>query len=305
MTTREAHVTTPLGAWSRITALAEAMRPKQWVKNLLVVAAPAAGGELTHPPTPARTALAFVAFCLAASGTYLLNDLADSEADRLHPVKRNRAIASGRVPRPLALVTGLVLLVAALLVGLPLDERFVLIVGVYIALTLSYTVWLKKVAVLDIALVASFYVMRALAGGAATHVHLSPWFLAATSSLSMFVVAGKRHADHLLMESQGAVTEPTDALYTLPFLRYIWMMSSGLAIGSYALWAFEMPHVHQGVAWGEVSIAAFALGVLRYALLIERGDGGAPEEILTRDRPLQVIGLVWMILYGLGVYLHG
>jgi decaprenyl-phosphate phosphoribosyltransferase len=274
------------------------------MKNLLVAAAPAAGGVLSHGDILAKTAVAFVSFCLAASGTYMLNDVADADADRVHPTKRNRPIASGQVPAMLAVVVGIVLLLAGIGVGVPLGGHFVEIVVIYVASTVLYSIWLKKVAVLDIALVASFYVLRALGGGVATGVRISPWFLVLVSALSLFVVAGKRHYDHVALDATGVEDEPTDRLYTLPFLRYIWMMASVLAISAYTLWAFETPHIHDGVAWSEVSIALFALGVLRYALLIERGEGGVPEEVLLKDRPIQAIGAIWLVVYGIGVYTH-
>ena len=282
--------------------LVRAARPKQWAKNVLVFAAPGAAGVLSHGDVLVDTLLAFVAFCLAASGTYYLNDAADVEADRRHPTKRRRPIAAGEVPLRLAVVAGVILLVAGMGVALIVRWELLAVIAVYVGLTGSYTVWLKHVAVIDIAVVASGFIMRAIAGGVATHLPISQWFLIVASFGSLFVVAGKRYGEHREMGDDRADTRSTLGLYTLPYLRYVWMIASGVAITAYCLWAFEQSAGRSGLPWFELSIIPFVIALLRYALLLETGHGSAPEDVILGDRTLQAVGVVWVALFACAVY---
>jgi len=178
-------------------SLLRAARPKQWMKNVLVAAAPGAAGVLGQRRVLEHTALAFVAFCLVASGTYLLNDVRDIESDRRHPTKQRRPIAAGDVPEGLAIVVGIIVIAAGLAVGVAVNWKFSVVLGVYMAITVAYTVRLKHVTVVDIAAVASGYVIRAVAGGVAVPVPISEWFLIVAAAGSLFMVAGKRHGEHL------------------------------------------------------------------------------------------------------------
>jgi UbiA prenyltransferase family len=173
-------------------------RPKQWIKNLLVFAAPGAAGVLDNGPALWRTIVTFVALCLAASGTYFLNDVADVEADRQHPTKRNRPVAAGTIPLPLATAVGIGLLLGSLVVAASTARwQVALVVALYIALTLAYSVWLKHIAVVDIVTVATGFVLRAIAGAVAVDVPMSNWFLICISFGSLFIVTGKRYAELL------------------------------------------------------------------------------------------------------------
>ncbi|MCU1449288.1 MAG: decaprenyl-phosphate phosphoribosyltransferase [Acidimicrobiales bacterium] len=290
-----------LGAVAR--GLVRATRPKQWAKNVLVLAAPGAAGVLTHGGVIVDTALALVSFCLVASSTYLLNDARDMESDRLHPTKRHRPIAAGVVSVRLALIAALVLAVAGFGVGAVVGWRFLVVLAVYLAMTVSYNLGLKHVAVIDIAVVASGYIIRAIAGGVAADVPISQWFLIVASFGSLFMVAGKRHGEHLDLGPSGEEVRPTLGAYPISYLRYVWMVSSGVAITAYCLWAFEMAHTRHGFPWYELSIAPFVLAILRYALLLEYGDGSAPEEIVLGDRTLLVLGALWAAVFGAAVYL--
>ena len=164
-------------------------RPRQWVKNVLVAAAPGAAGVLTHGSALWRTAVAFVAFTLAASGTYFLNDSFDVEADRRHPTKRRRPIAAGEVPVRTAQVVGGFLIAAAIGVGFAATWRLSVVIAVYVALTTSYSIWLKHQAVIDLGAVAAGFVLRMIGGAVAVHVPISNWFLIVASFGSLFVVA--------------------------------------------------------------------------------------------------------------------
>jgi decaprenyl-phosphate phosphoribosyltransferase len=282
--------------------LVRAARPKQWAKNVLVLAAPGAAGVLTHADVIGPVALAFVAFCLVASGTYLLNDARDIESDRLHPTKRHRPLAAGVVSLRLALIAAVIVTAAGFAAGAAVGWRFVVVLGIYLLLTMSYSLGLKHIAVIDIAVVASGYIIRAIAGGVAADVPISQWFLIVASFGSLFIVAGKRHGEHLDLGPTGHEVRPTLGAYPISYLRYVWMVSSGVAITAYCLWAFEMAHGQGGFPWYELSIAPFVLGILRYALLLEYGDGSAPEDIVLGDRTLLVLGVLWAAVFGAAVY---
>jgi decaprenyl-phosphate phosphoribosyltransferase len=286
----------------RLPALLRLARPRQWSKNVLVVAAPGAAGVLVQAQPAFRTVIAFVCFCLAASSTYFLNDAIDVEADRQHPRKRTRPVASGEVSVRAAFVGGLVLVVAA--VGLSFAARWqlALVVGGYFVLTVTYSVWLKHEPVLDLGAVACGFVLRAVAGGIAVGVAISPWFLIVAGAGSLFMVTGKRSAE-LRSLGVGAVSHRRSlAGYTEAFLSYVRAVASSVAILAYCLWAFEKSAAVGQQAWFELSIVPFALGVLRYALLLSQGDGGAPEELVFSDRVLLGIGLVWVVSFGIAVH---
>jgi decaprenyl-phosphate phosphoribosyltransferase len=283
--------------------LVRTARPKQWLKNVLVFAAPGAAGVLTDAEPLARAAGAFVVFCLAASGTYFLNDSLDAHADRQHAAKRFRPVAAGVVSIGLARVVGAALLAVAvagaLLVG---GWELAAVAGSYVALTLSYSLWLKHQPVIDIAAVAAGFVLRTIAGGVAADVPISQWFLIVASFGSLFMVTGKRSAEFAEMGEDRGATRVALSYYTAPFLRYVRGVTSSIAIAAYCLWAFENAEAATTHFWFEVSIVPFVLGILRYALLLESGAGGAPEELVLGDRTLQVLGLLWAVLFAVGVY---
>ena len=283
-------------------ALLRAMRPKQWVKNVLLLAAPAAAGVLTEPASMAELALAFAAFCLVASGTYLLNDARDAEADRIHPAKRHRPIAAGIVSIRTAVVAGALLMVAGFAVGALVGLSFLGLVALYVVTTVAYTLWLKHVAVVDIGVVASGFIIRAVAGGVAVDVPISRFFLIVASFGALFLVAGKRHGEHLDLGPERGQARTTLAEYSREYLRFVWTMAAAVTIAAYTLWAFEQSGAQYLVPWYELSIIPFVLFVLRYALLLGNGRGSAPEELILGDRALQAIAAVWLLVYGAGVY---
>ena len=278
-------------------------RPKQWAKNVLVAAAPAAAGVLTDPYQLAVTALAFTSFCLTASGVYYLNDARDVVADRRHPTKRHRPMAAGVVPLRVGIAVGVVLLAAGCGVAAVLSAQFLLTILAYIAITTSYTMWLKHVAVIDMAMVAAGFVVRAVAGGVATGVPLSEWFLIVASFGSLFMVAGKRYAEHVHIGAGRGDVRSTLGVYSDTYLRYVWMIASGVTITAYCLWAFERSTTHPAAIWYQFSIVPFTLALLRYALLLDGGEGGAPEDLVLHDRTMQVLGLLWVAVFAAGVYL--
>jgi decaprenyl-phosphate phosphoribosyltransferase len=290
------------GARATARALVRACRPRQWVKNLLVLAAPGAAGILTRAEVPGRLAVTFVAFCALSSCTYLLNDLHDRHEDRAHPRRRDRPIASGAVSPALA-VAAAVALAAVGLVLMLLVRPWLAAVGVgYLLLTGSYTLWWRSVAVADIASISCGFVLRALAGGVATDIPVSRWFLLVTSFGALFLVSGKRYA-----ELRAGGSSPTRASlneYSERYLRFVIGLSATIATTAYCLWAFQ--HSHQArLTWYELTVIPFVLWLLRYGLLIEQGGGEAPEETVFSDRFLLTVSAAWAALFISGVYVAG
>jgi decaprenyl-phosphate phosphoribosyltransferase len=267
------------------------------VKNLLVFAAPGAAGVLGSPDVLGRTCIAFLAFCLSASAVYLVNDVADAPSDRRHASRKTRPVASGELTERGALAAAAVLLVFGAAAGSVLGGRFLLVLVGYVALAMMYTFWLKRVPVIDLAVVGSGFVLRAVAGGVATGVPPSAWFLILACSAAAFVVAGKRLSDVMAGQS-GSV------MYSPEYLRGVWVLAGSVSVTAYCLWAFAVPHTADGVAWSQVSIIPFALAILRYAYAIELGEAGAPELVFLRDRVLLGITVTWAAVYALGVYLR-
>ncbi|HEY0228025.1 MAG TPA: decaprenyl-phosphate phosphoribosyltransferase [Mycobacterium sp.] len=286
-----------------ITGVIKAMRPRQWVKNVLVLAAPLAalGGAIHHDYTEVliQVSVAFVVFSLGASSIYLINDARDVEADRQHPTKRFRPIAAGVVPEWLAYCLAVVLAAASLALAWWLTPNLAVVMAVYIAMQLAYCFGLKHQAVLDICIVSSAYLIRAIAGGVATDIPLSQWFLLTAAFGSLFMTAGKRYAELQLTERTGAAIRKSLESYTSTYLRFVWTMSATAVVLCYGLWAFERDH-HSG-SWFAISMVPFTIGVLRYAVDVDGGLAGEPEDIALRDRVLQLLALAWIATIGAAV----
>ncbi len=284
---------------SRAMSLVVSMRPRQWLKNLIVVTAPLAAGVLAEPHVLWRVLVAVVAFTLVSAAVYLTNDVCDAEEDRRHPLKSMRPIAAGEVTPRLALLAAAILAGLGIATGTWLDVRLGLTLVIYAALQVSYALWLKHMAVIDLAVVASGFLLRAVGGGVAVDVALSQWFLLVAAFGSLFMVAGKRYSEmHSLGSAAG--TRRSLSLYSESYLRFVWGLAAGVTITAYSLWAFEISP-GTGIPWQAISIAPFVLALLRYAVDIDRGLAGEPEDIVLRDHVLQAIGLVWLATFALGV----
>ena len=282
------------------------LRPRQWIKNVLVIAAAGAAGALGHDDVPVRVSLAFVAFCMLASGIYAINDVRDAPEDRLHPRKRFRPVAAGQLSPALAVALGIGLMAAGIVLCGLITPLLALVGAGYLALSLSYTLVWRHLLLLDIIAIAGGFVLRAVAGGVASPVTLSRWFVLVVTAAAVFVAAGKRHAE-LRRTSLAAVTTGRRRVlegYTEPRLRLILLLSAAVAVFAYAVWAFALPTVH-GVPWRPLTIIPFAACIARYGALIRAGKGESPEELLLGDRLLQVSGTVWLVLFALGVHAAG
>ncbi|MGY1804682.1 decaprenyl-phosphate phosphoribosyltransferase [Blastococcus sp. SYSU D00922] len=287
---------------SLLWGLARALRPRQWVKNVLVLAAPLAAGRIAEPDVLGPTAVAFVLFCLASSGVYLVNDSIDVAEDRRHPRKRFRPIAAGIVPRPVAVALAALLFAASLTAAVLLTRpALAWVMGTYVVVQLAYCTFLKNQPVIDLAAVASGFLLRGIAGGAAAGLLLSQWFLLVAAFGSLFMVAGKRYSELVLVGDEAA-TRKTLQEYSRSYLRFVWSLSAGVAVTAYSLWAFEMVERQPGVPWATISVAPFVLGILRYAVDVDKGTAGAPEEIVLHDRVLLALGVIWASTVGLGVF---
>jgi decaprenyl-phosphate phosphoribosyltransferase len=286
-----------------IVGVIKAVRPRQWVKNVLVLAAPlAALGSAVHydyVDVLGKVVVAFLVFCLAASSVYLINDVRDVEADREHPTKRFRPIAAATVPEWLAFVVAAVLGVAALTLSWLLTPSLALVMAVYMGIQLAYCFGLKHQAVIDICIVSSAYLLRAIAGGVAAGIPLSQWFLLMMAFGSLFMVAGKRYAELQLAERTGAKIRKSLESYTSTYLRFVWTLSATAVVVCYGLWAFERDG-YSG-SWFKVSMVPFTIAVLRYAVDVDGGLAGEPEDIALRDRALQLLALAWIGIVGAAV----
>jgi len=282
------------------SGLLSAMRPKQWVKNLLATAVPLASGRLLEADVVAMTVLAFVVLCMASAAVYLTNDILDREADARHPRKRTRAIAAGVVPVPLAALTALGLATVAVLLPLLLGsaQLSLLVIG-YLLLQAFYVFWAKHQPVLDLACVAAGFVLRAVAGGVASAIPISTWFLTVTAASAMFIVAGKRYSE-LVTHGHEAGTRQGLREYSEGYLRFVWGVSVGIAVVFYGLWAAELGNGGSAM-WARLSVIPFVLLLLRYARDVDTGSAEAPEDIVWGDRVLQGLGLIWVAMFVLQV----
>ncbi|MGW2562927.1 decaprenyl-phosphate phosphoribosyltransferase [Streptomyces sp. NPDC001514] len=296
--------TRPRHRLSLPVGLVRTARPRQWIKNVLVVAAPAAAGELTSRHTAVQLAVVFTLFTTAASAVYLINDARDAEADRAHPAKCRRPVAAGDVPVPVAYTAGALLAIATTAAAVVLcNAMTAALLTAYVVMQLAYCVRLKHVLVVDLAVVTTGFLMRAMVGGVALAIPLSRWFLITTGFGALFMVAAKRYSEAVEMADAGGATRALLSTYTAGYLRFVWQLAAGVAVLGYCLWALESGGTANGslLPWRQLSMIAFILAVLRYAVFADRGAAGAPEEVVLRDRPLAVIGLVWLAMYGMAV----
>ncbi|OON74400.1 decaprenyl-phosphate phosphoribosyltransferase [Streptomyces tsukubensis] len=303
----------PPTATGLVVGVLRTARPRQWIKNVLVVAAPAAAGELLSRHAAVGLTIVFVLFTTAASAVYLINDARDAEADRAHPEKCHRPVAAGQVPVALAYTVGGTLAVlaplAAYLFCTPMTA--VLLAG-YVVMQLAYCVSLKHVLVVDLVVVTTGFLMRAMIGGVALDIPLSRWFLITAGFGSLFMVSAKRYSEAVMVASaepeEAGATRALLSQYTVGYLRFVWQLAAGVAVLAYCLWALEGGATPGAggdsgglLAWRQLSMVPFILAVLRYAVFADRAAAGAPEDVLLKDRALALIGLAWVVLFGLAV----
>ncbi len=283
------------------------MRPAQWVKNGLIVVAPAAAGVITHADVIRHTVAAFAAFCAVSSAMYIFNDLRDVAADRQHPTKRYRAIAGGQLPFGVAKAAAIVLLVVSFAIPFALwrPAALLLVLALYVVITVNYVVWLKNVAVIELASVTSGFILRGYAGAAASHIVVSTWFLVVISFGALFLVIGKRSSE---LESVGAgVTRRVLAQYTPQFLHSALTMSATVVVTGYCLWAIDtsssgLSSIRHQIVPIRLSVIPVVLAVLVIMRSSESSEAETPEQLLLHDRTIQILVVIWAIAVALGTY---
>ncbi len=284
------------------------MRPRQWTKNVLVFAAPTAAGVIAHPAALGRTFGAFGIFIVASASTYLVNDVIDRENDRRHPVKCRRPVASGALAPGSALTMAIVLGAVSLAVAILVGAAFAAIVIAYLTISLSYSLGLKRVPVIELACVGSGFTLRAIAGGAAAHVAISPWFLVMTSFGALFIVAGKRSSEQSVLGEDRISHRTVLGVYPVVFLTVLRTLAISVTVTTYYRWVFDRAASlrpadrAEDLILFELSIIPFVLAVLTLEVAFRRGRGGQPEELALSDRMLQVFGVAWVVLLLCGIY---
>lgn len=281
-------------------ALLKTMRPRHWVKNAFLFVAITFDRQLFPPGTALeRTVAGFVLFCLLSSVVYIVNDLADIEADRLHPKKRNRPLPAGILPVRVAVVAAVVFVLVAIPISFLLSIYFGLLALVYLLLNMAYSKWLKHIPILDVLVLASFYVLRVGAGVELIHVaRFSPWLYIFTIFLALFLGVGKRRAELNLLADAANSHRPVLEGYSLPLLDQLITIVTSLTIITYSLYTFSADNL-PGNNSMMLTIPFLIYGIFRYLYLVQvKHSGGAPEEVLFSDRPLQVT----LVLFGLTVF---
>lgn len=275
-------------------ALLKTMRPKQWAKNVFLFAALVFDRKLTNLDAILHTVAGAIVFSLVTSVVYIINDIADVQADRQHPVKRNRPIAAGKLPIPAAWGAAILLALVAFPAACWLSPAFALIALLYLALNLTYSKWIKHVALLDIIVLASFYLIRVAAGVTLVDVvRFSPWIYVFTTFLSLLIGTGKRRAELSELAEGPAVQRRVLDGYTLGFLDQLITLASGMTIITYSLYTFSAPNLPENHTM-MFTIPFIIYGVMRYQYLLQvQNTGSAPEDLVLADRPLQIAIALW------------
>jgi 4-hydroxybenzoate polyprenyltransferase len=288
---------------STVVGLIRETRPKQWSKNLLLFFGLIFALKLSDPNLVARAAAGFAVFCLASSGVYLFNDLADVERDRMHPTKKFRPLAAGVISPAQAIALGVILFVVALVAAFSLGLTFGLLTLLYIALTSAYSARLKHVVLVDAFVLAAGFVIRAAAGAVVIGVPISPWLYVCTILASLFLALGKRRSELVLLNAGAGHHRRILDEYSLPLLDQLIVVVTSAMVMAYSLYTFSaenLPIDHSMM----LTLPFVLYGLFRYMYLMhQRNGGGSPEEALLGDRPLLASAVLWIlsavvILYG-------
>lgn len=276
--------------------LLESLRPKQWIKNLFILAALVFDRQLTHLPSTIRTFSGLVIFCLLSSSVYLFNDIFDIEADKNHPIKKNRPIASGKISIQFAVFAGIILVFAALLWANQLSMYFLIICMVYLSINLLYSKWLKHMPILDVMIVASGFLLRVAGGVTLIDVErFSPWLYVVTTLLALFIGFGKRRAELTLLSINANNHRSVFEGYSIDFLDQLITIVSSTTIIAYSLYTFSAPNLPSN-NYMMLSIPIVLFGIFRYLYLIKvKESGGEPEELVMKDKPLLATIFLWSL----------
>ncbi len=285
-----------------LRALLKTMRPRQWAKNVFLFAAVVFDKQLIIPNSLLRTVAGFVLFCFISSAVYIFNDLSDVEADREHPEKKKRPIASGQLPIGVAWVAGVLLVILSIGLGYLLSPGFAAVVASYFVLNIAYSKWLKHILIVDVLVLAAGFVLRVAAGVTLIQVErFSPWLYVVMTLLSLYLGFGKRRAELTLLSDDAESHRKVLGGYTIPLLDQFIVIVSATTIVAYSFYTFSAPNVPANHSM-MLSIPFVVYAIFRYLYLVQvEHGGGEPEEILLSDRPFQ-IGLVLWALVVLAVF---
>ena len=280
------------------------MRPKQWVKSLFIFTALVFDRKLLDQSAFLHTLAGAILFSLIASAVYIINDIADLEADQNHPKKKQRPIASGKLPISAAWAAGIGLILVSLPLAYILSPAFFGICAVYLTLNLFYSSWLKHVPLIDVLVLASFYILRVTAGVTLIEVkRFSPWLYVVTSLFALFIGLGKRRAELVLQIDNSNESRPVLDGYSIGLLDQLINIVSGTTIMAYSLYTFSAPNLPENHSM-MLTIPFVLYGIFRYLYLIQVGKGGAPEDIALTDRPLQGAILLWSFTILMVFYIY-
>ena len=291
----------PAAGVGRGMALLKAVRPAEWAKNLFVLAPLVFSGEFDSTSSLGSAALAFVAFCAMAGAGYLVNDLVDADLDRRHALKRRRPIASGALGRPEAAAAAAVLAVTGVALGLAVTPAVGATVAGYGALTVLYTLLLKRLVIIDVMTIGALFLLRVLAGGLAVDVPVSEWLLVCTGALALFLGFAKRRQEAAAELRAGTGSRPVLEHYSLPFLDQMVSMVTAVTVISYVIYTLDSPLVGDQML---ATVPPVLYGVFRYLYLIyDRGDQRGTAELVTHDPGMLLAGVAWAGVAGALIYL--
>ncbi|GAB4296144.1 MAG: decaprenyl-phosphate phosphoribosyltransferase [Desulfuromonadia bacterium] len=269
------------------------LRPRQWLKNLILFFPPFLGGTLLLPGVWQMGLLPIISYSLASSSGYILNDLLDRECDRRHPTKRKRPLASGVISPPSAIGVMIFVTLLSLVTARFVGNTFLLLVLAYLAVTLSYSIWLKDIPVVDLFCIAAGFLLRLQAGGEVFSITISPWLFLSVFLLSLFLSAGKRRAEKGVTGDGGH--RKVLSHYPDGFLEGVLFMTGAAALVTYSMYTLS----HQKLIY---TVPLCCFGLLRYLLRVQTGGVGDPTDALLKDPWLSLLGVLWIFLVGWGVY---
>jgi 4-hydroxybenzoate polyprenyltransferase len=280
------------------------LRPYQWMKNILVFGGLIFSTSLFKSYDLRVSLAAFGIFCLASSGIYILNDLLDIKTDRIHPIKRNRPIASGEVSKVSALFIMLLLLPSSAIFSYYLNKNFFLIILAYIGLNIAYSFGLKNVVLLDALIVSTGFLLRAFAGCVVIQVDVTPWLFICTLSLALILSFGKRRNEMNILQSEAKNHRETLQYYNVQLLDIILTICSATAIGTYSLYTMANETVLRFGSQRLIITTPFVMyGIFRYLYLIyTQNKGGDPTKLLMKDIPTIINGIIWILCIGYVIY---
>jgi 4-hydroxybenzoate polyprenyltransferase len=280
-----------------LTALLISIRPSHWVKNLIIFAALIFAREYTDATRIGLSVITFVAFCLGTSAVYLFNDVIDRENDKKHPLKSLRPIASGKVPVSLAIALSAFLMIGGLLFSIIVNLDLLIAMLCYLVINFAYSAVLKHIVIIDVMTIAAGFVLRAVAGGLAINVPISPWLLVCTTLLALFLGFGKRRQELSILSNDAVGHRRSLEHYSIPFLDQMISVVTASTLVAYAFYTLSPEVVENfGTKWLSLTIPFVLYGIFRYLFLIfKRDEGGNPTKLLLTDPPLLICVLLWLV----------